>query len=492
MNKLASNHRIEYGDFQTPPELAHQICKKLNSLGIRPDVLIEPTCGIGAFVQAAVDTFPTLQHVIAVETSRFYLDKLQEQIHRIPDRTTVELFNADFFQFDWASLFKRLNGNILMIGNFPWVTNSQQGMIAGENLPQKQNFRDFSGLDALTGKSNFDISEWMLVHVAQYLQPCKGQLAMLCKSSVARKFLNHCNEHKIGLSSATIYGIDAAKHFAVAVDACLLVCHFDMQSQNHDYNVYPSINSDIHRQVGHRNGLTIRDLESFARHQNLLGDSGPKWRSGVKHDCSQILELKKSHDCFINGLGEEVDIEPDFLYPLLKGSDVANGRTAETNRYLVLPQKAVGESTVIIKQLAPKTWSYLETHAAYLDNRKSRIYENNPRYSVFGVGSYTFAPWKIAICSLYKTLSFRVIGKIQAKPVVFDDTVYFISFETQTDALSTLEFLNSQPVIELLSSMIFWDEKRPIKTGVLNRLKLLQKEQPRNLSLFPTDLLFND
>jgi hypothetical protein len=77
-----------------------------------------------------------------------------------------------------------------------------------------------------------------------------------------------------------------------------------------------------------------------------------------------------------------------------------------------------------------------------------------------------------------------LVGEIEQKPVVFDDTVYFISFDTEQAALQTLEILTTQPVIEFLNSLIFWDEKRPIKASILNCLNLKQRERARNLSLF--------
>jgi len=49
--------KVEYGDFQTPIELAEQVCKKLVELGVKPDIIIEPTCGIGNFVEAASSCF---------------------------------------------------------------------------------------------------------------------------------------------------------------------------------------------------------------------------------------------------------------------------------------------------------------------------------------------------------------------------------------------------------------------------------------------------
>ena len=54
--------------------------------------------------------------------------------------------------------------------------------------------------------------------------------------------------------------------------------------------------------------------------------------------------------------------------------------------------------------------------------------------------------------------------------MMFDDTVYYLSFESEQEAKDTLELLSSEPAMRLLSSLIFWDEKRPIKTSLLNVL----------------------
>ncbi|MEB3338460.1 MAG: SAM-dependent methyltransferase, partial [Leptolyngbyaceae bacterium] len=140
--------------------------------------------------------------------------------------------------------------------------------------------------------------------------------------------------------------------------------------------------------------------------------------------------------------------------------------------YVLVTQRFVGESTDSIRDIAPQTWKYLESHAQYLDGRKSKIYQKNPRFSIFGVGPYTFSPWKIGICGLYKKLEFRLIGKLTGKPVVFDDTVYFLSFDNAQAAHKTFELLNSSLAIGFYSTLIFWDDKRPIKSSILNSLNL--------------------
>lgn len=476
--------RIEYGDFQTPLELAERVCRKLVELGILPEVVIEPTCGVGAFIEAAARAFPVAQKIIGVEVNPSYLATLGKRKELLPGGARIELREGDFFKFNWSTFLREQAGSILVLGNFPWVTNTQQSVIGGANLPVKLNLHGHSGIDAITGQGNFDISEWMLLNVAEWFRQRHGYLAMLCKTAVARKFLKHLYSRQAGLRQAAIYGIDARAHFGVAVEACLLVCEFDPPAHNYDYDIFADLNSASCQRVGHRDGIVVRDLEAFERSGHLFGQSSLKWRSGIKHDCAELMELRQVAGKYINGLGEVADIEPDFVFPLLKGSDVANHRLTASDRYLLVTQRFVGEPTSRLRTTAPKMWAYLEAHADRFEKRKSRIYENNPPFSVFGVGPYTFSPWKIAICSLYKALGFRLVGRIEEKPVVFDDTVYFLSFEREDEARRILDFLTSPAATELLSSMIFWDEKRPIKTSVLNSLRLEPMKQVENLRLF--------
>ncbi|MCX8521074.1 MAG: hypothetical protein ORN28_05995, partial [Rhodoferax sp.] len=141
------------------------------------------------------------------------------------------------------------------------------------------------------------------------------------------------------------------------------------------------------------------------------------------------------------------------------------------NKFVLVTQSYVGQSTVFIRNKYPKTWEYLLKHGNQLDSRASVIYKKNPRFSIFGVGDYSFKPWKIAICGLYKVLNFKMVGPIENKATIFDDTVYFISFDSEPEAKAALAYLKKNEVMAFFNALIFWDDKRPVKTGILNTLK---------------------
>ncbi|MFB2768198.1 SAM-dependent methyltransferase [Pelatocladus sp. BLCC-F211] len=482
MTSAKHKTKLEFGDFQTPLELADKVCQKLIKLELCPNVIIEPTCGVGNFIEAAANRFQSTSKIVGLDINSDHLIKAEKLKNKLGNEK-IDLINENFFIFDWFSLLNSLDGNILVLGNFPWVTNSQQGIIGGMNLPKKNNFQNYNGLDAMTGKSNFDISEWMLIQVVQWLQKRDGNLAMLCKTSVARKLLKYLHSNQLNLSYCATYKIDAKRYFNANVEACLLFCKFYSKAQNYFCDVFSSLESFNSHRIGYQDNILIRDIDSFEKVKIFYDkNAGVKWRSGIKHDCSDIMEFRKIGNSLINGLGEVIDIEDTYLFPLLKGSNIAQNIIDNHNRYLLVTQKFIGEPTECIKYLAPKTWKYLESHARYLDNRKSKIYQNTHRFSIFGVGAYSFTPCKIAICGLYKKLDFKMIGKINDKTVVFDDTVYFLGFEDEEIANKTLELLNSSLATNFYSSLIFWDEKRPIKSSILNSLNLA--ELARTISLY--------
>jgi hypothetical protein len=156
---------------------------------------------------------------------------------------------------------------------------------------------------------------------------------------------------------------------------------------------------------------------------------------------------------------------------MLKSSDVAKGGT-EDSRYMLVTQRAVGDDTAQIAERAPRTWAYLNAHAEFLNKRASSLYRGRPPFSVFGVGEYTFAPWKVAISGFYKQLSFIVVEPVKGKPVVLDDTSYFLSCQTKAQAEYLASLLNSAVAQAFYEALVFWDTKRPITADLLRRLDL--------------------
>lgn len=463
-----------FGDFQTPTNLAAEAiaCVK-QALSITPASVIEPTCGKGAFLLAAIDGFPAASNYLGVEINADYYGQLNTALGDSDRRTDVQTLNADFFAVDWQKHIASLPEPILITGNPPWVTNSSLGALDATNLPTKANFQALNGLEAITGKANFDISEWMILQYLEWLKGKRGTIAILCKTAVARKILSQVWKQNKPVEHAAIYQIDALAHFGAAVDACLFVLQVGTNS-SFDCHVYDGLtNPKACGHIGYKDGMILSDIDAYTELADLKGaDSFYVWRSGIKHDCSRVMELDWKDDTLTNGLAQAVTIEREYVYPLLKSSDLGNGRVKECRKKVIVTQHYIGEDTSLIQHEAPQTWAYLQEHREALAARKSSIYKKRPPFSIFGVGEYSFTPWKVAISALYKRLKFFAVGPMDGKPVMFDDTVYFLPCQSKEEADFICGLLNSPEAQAFLESMIFWNDKRPITVDVLKRLSL--------------------
>lgn len=477
-----SKNQIEFGDFQTPEGLADRVCTYLAEEGLRPVSIVEPTCGTGTFLVAALKRFKGIREILGVEINSEHLAVARHRLAEIDVHSAIKLCHADFFGFDWKSAMASMPDPILVLGNPPWTTSSRMGTLAGDNLPRKSNLQGFTGLDAKTGKSNFDITEWMVLRLLECLKNRDAFLALLMKTSVARRLLNHAWTRPIPVASNRMLRIDSAETFRANADACLLFlrtgnCEPERSCEVSEWRSWHG----SHLTFGMRGDDLAADLSAYDRTAHLrakqVKGQGLRWRSGIKHDCSRVLELTQCDGVLRNQTGEIVDVEREFVFPLLKGSAIANAdsRSVEaSDRFVIVTQRCTNHDTSRLAVEAQRLWRYLSANQALFEVRRSSIYRDRPPFSIFGVGSYTFRPWKVAVCGLYKRVHFALVPPRSGRPVVLDDTSYFLSFGSDLEARFILDLLNSEPAREFFAARIFWDAKRPITAALLQQLDLLR------------------
>ncbi|WP_406708904.1 hypothetical protein QEV68_05400 [Trueperella pyogenes] len=454
----------EFGDFQTPLELAVQCLRVLDlPSGAR---VLEPTCGRGAFLRGA--------KIVTPETERRGIEINQSYVEEAA--SWGEVRKANIFRVslleesDWGG-----EGPLFVVGNPPWVTAAELKRMGSENLPSKENFKAVKGLEAILGSSNFDVCEYIILKILRELSSLEFTFGMLCKTQVARNVIEYAERAQLPISNAACYRIDAKKWFGASVDACW----FTLESQpqkDPDYTV--AVYEDLFNpdsgpisRFGVLDSLLVSDIEKYNTARDADGVSPYEWRSGLKHDASSVFELRATPNPTTKD-GEILDLEKDYVYPFLKSTDVFRGRQRELTKWVVVPQLEFGADTSHLRTTAPRLWSYLEKNADILDSRKSSIYRNRPRFSVFGHGVYTFAPYKVAVSGLHKEPVFRLVAPLEGRPVVLDDTCYFIPFLDPTEAVLVAAILNSPAALDLIESLVFWDAKRPITKKLLARIDL--------------------
>jgi hypothetical protein len=216
------------------------------------------------------------------------------------------------------------------------------------------------------------------------------------------------------------------------------------------------------------------DMEAYNRAATIDGLCSLTWRQGVKHDAASIMELTCDDSGRLwNKSHEQVIVEEEYLYPLLKSSDVFHGTIEHMRKAIIIPQKRPGEDTHVLKHVAPKLWGYLMRYHHIFEQRKSSIYDNQPPFAIFGIGDYSFAPYKVAVSGLHKYPRFRAVEPVDGRPVLFDDTCYFIPFYTAKQAAFLASLLNHPLCLDFIRSAIFLDAKRPITKKLLQRIDLI-------------------
>lgn len=458
------NGKREYGDYQTPDSFALSICKYLKEKrGINPTVVIEPTCGTGSFIKNSL--IFEADCIIGIDVNKDYCEECKNSIND----PRVQILNADFFSLDLTSIVKERR-DVLVIGNPPWVTNSTLSSLNSVNLPAKVNFKGLKGIEALTGASNFDICEYIILKIITALCRTHSTIAMLCKTSVARNVFVEMKRSLMPFNSCNIFEFNANKVFGINANACLLLIELNDISTSPDYcEVYsfdkPEVPVNrIFYQDGKLHNQAMRYCHDFS------GKSCFEWRQGVKHDCSKVMELSLCNERLINGLGETVDIEPNYVYPLIKSSMFKSAIISDSNKYVIVTQKTIKEDTSHIEIDAPNTWKYLSSHKNFFEKRKSSIYQNAPDYSMFGIGEYSYSPYKVGVSGFYKKPLFSLLSTGTSSPIMTDDTSYFICLPSFDTAYTAMLILNSEHVQNYLCSIAFLDSKRPFTKKVLEQI----------------------
>jgi hypothetical protein len=480
-NLVEEPDRAEYGDFQTNSDLATRVAKFLKQGSSNPKIIVEPTCGKGNFIVASLKTFKRIEKIFAVEIYKPYVWETKFNVLQFfidnPDsrKPEIEINHFNVFDFDFRKISQEHSKEeFLIIGNPPWVTNSKLSSLESGNLPIKSNFKNHSGLDAMTGKGNFDIGEYITLMMFDAFQHSKGHFAFLVKNSVIKNVVFDQMQRSYKISDLRKLTIDTKKEFNVSVEASLLYCKLNSAPEFvcSEFDFYND--TRLKNRFGWVKNKFVSNLEYYLDSNVIDGLSPFEWRQGIKHDCSSIMEFERANGHFVNGLQQEIKLEEDLVFGLLKSSDLKQTVITKTRKFTIITQKKVGQDTSFIKNTFPKTYSYLQKNKSQFDLRKSSIYNNKPDFSIFGIGDYSFAPYKVSISGLYKNYFFNLVLPQKGKPIMLDDTCYLLGFDKLDFAVYTLILLNCDKTKELLQAITFSDAKRTFTKDILMRIDLLK------------------
>jgi len=151
---------------------------------------------------------------------------------------------------------------------------------------------------------------------------------------------------------------------------------------------------------------------------------------------------------------EEVtaSIEPDLVFPLVRGRDVRRWR-ASPSCYALIPQDPktrVGWPVPVMQSQWPRTYAYLKRFEQQLLERSSSSVPKAPFYSVYAVSDYSFAPYKVVWRDMGEGMATAVVGSVEdadlgTKLVMPEHHVMLVPFEEPLEAQYLCAALNSAP-----------------------------------------------
>ena len=271
------NGKKEYGDYQTPEYFSLAVCQYLkNERRITPSIIIEPTCGTGSFIKNSL--IFDASEIIGIEVNPEYCKICEKNI--LDPR--VRILNANFFTFDFKTVVKK-EEQLLILGNPPWINNSTLSSLDSDNTPTKINFKGLKGMDAITGASNFDICEYIILQLIASLHGTNTTIAMLCKTSVARNIFVEMRRTHTKFTSCDILEFNANKVFGINASACLLIIELSAKEVSADIcNVYSFDKpKEIRNSFGYINGKLYSNITKKV--DDFSGNCCFEWRQGVKH-----------------------------------------------------------------------------------------------------------------------------------------------------------------------------------------------------------------
>jgi len=193
-------------------------------------------------------------------------------------------------------------------------------------------------------------------------------------------------------------------------------------------------------------------------------------RHGVVNDLNSVFFIKILDKVNGNLLIENVQIgkkkvrnvktkiEKDLIYPIIKPRHIKKW-IIKGYYYIIIPHKKHGrnnESELRINY--PKTYKYLFSFKRELLKRASRWFKggDKPFYSLFGIGDYTFKPFKVVWSSIGYLPAFAVADKVDdkyigKKEIIPDNTISYIPFDSENEAYYICGILNSELVHKLFS-----------------------------------------
>ena len=211
---------------------------------------------------------------------------------------------------------------------------------------------------------------------------------------------------------------------------------------------------------------------------NTGGLNGALWVQIVSTRPDGNLLISNLHDIGkIKVKNVTMPVEPDLVFPLLRGRDVERWK-AQPECSILVPQDpeqpSRGYPVKDIQTKLPKTYAYLLIFEEQLRKRSGfRQFfkpDLDPFYSIYNVGPYTFTPFKVVWREQSSVLTAAVVEAPKVGNVVIPDhKLMLCPCDTAAEAHYVCALLNSSPAQFIVKSYAI---ETSISTHVLDHVRI--------------------
>jgi len=493
--------RLALGEYYTPRGLA-ELALAEEDLAER--LVLDPGCGSGVFLVAALrqkrralDRLPPNEAVsrltdsvvgidlnpLSVKTATLSYCGALTDLLASPD---VEEVTVPVYLTDALGLTReddlRVGGEPLaesvdtLVGNPPWVPWERLSDVLKqrwrEQYVERLGLQPHEGVSARLGHSNDDISvpfAWACIH--RYLGE-GGTATFVLKRDIMRGpagvVLRRLSVGERPLSLRAVHDFAAVDPFPDASASAALYRFVADSEPTFPIPATVWTPADGHEPAygslaALRETLATRDTDlvaldpddrtsawiDAAAERAATGECAHDIRHGLKDDANAVFGLDR----------DQLDrLEPGLVYPYLKSRHVRKyGLTGHDLR--LVPQRQAGvDNEARLRREYSRTYEYLHEHRKTLLERSSSWLDRGPFYSVFGLGPYTWADYRVAWCRLGFKPDFTVVTTredpdLGEKHVVPGDHYMFVATDSRETAHFLCALLNSAPYQRTLADL---------------------------------------
>jgi methylase of polypeptide subunit release factors len=234
------------------------------------------------------------------------------------------------------------------------------------------------------------------------------------------------------------------------------------------------------KQIAQPIGTLTGSWQTIAENQKGLcliqGKNSYQARRGAETDpygvfLVEVLQVLSSGDLLIRnlaGLGKkkiqqvQERVEQELIYPAVRGSDIARWKVNSHIFVLMVqdPNKREPYPESLVKKEWPRSYSYLTRFRPEFLSRGSKsarhLAERTAFYAMFGIGSYTIAPYKVVWKGLANDIFATVISQTKTvfgyKIIIPLKTTSLFATDSENEAHYLCAIINSRPVREFIKS----------------------------------------